>query len=37
MLKKAVPIWLQINSRNKNQEAIKVAVVGLEEALWRNK
>ena len=33
-------IKLQINSKNKNQETIKVAAVGeqkLEETLWRNK
>ena len=40
MLKKKIPIQLQTNSKNKNQETIKVAVAGeqkLEEALWKNK
>ena len=35
-----IPILLQINSKNKNQEAIKLVAVAeqkLEEALWRNK
>ena len=37
--KKKIPVQLQINSKNKNQETIKVAVVGeqkLEVALWKN-
>ena len=37
--KNTIPIQLQINSKKKNHETIKVVVVGeqkLEEALWRH-